>query len=68
VKLTTHLQLASRLRMRGTIPPLTRTSSLHVAYLSTGHAFMAWYLVKLREDFTFTFTKYGLHCIEKCFK
>jgi hypothetical protein len=41
VKLTTHLHLVPRSRMRGAIPPL-----LH-------YVFMAWCLVKRRDNFTF---------------
>jgi hypothetical protein len=41
VKLTTHLHLVPRSRMRGGIPPLPR------------YVFMAWCLVKHRENFTF---------------
>jgi hypothetical protein len=44
VKLTTHLHLVLRSRMRGAIPPLPQ-------YVS-----MAWCLVKHRDNFTFTFT------------
>jgi hypothetical protein len=43
VKLTTHLQLVPRIKMHGTIPPLPQ------------HAFVAWCLVKHRDNFTFTF-------------
>jgi hypothetical protein len=41
-ELTTHFPLVPRLRMRGAVPPLPQ------------YAFMAWYLVKQRENFTFT--------------
>jgi hypothetical protein len=41
VKLTTHLHLVPRSRMRGAIPPLPL------------YVFMAWYLVKHRDSFTF---------------
>jgi hypothetical protein len=43
MKLTTHLHLVSRSRMCGTIPPLP-------------HVFMAWSLVKHKDNFTYTFT------------
>jgi hypothetical protein len=46
VKLTTHLYLVPRLRICEAIPPLPCIFSLYCAYLSTGYAFMAWYLVK----------------------
>jgi hypothetical protein len=41
VKLTTHLPLVSRLRMIGAIPPHHH------------HVFMAWFLVKHMDNFTF---------------
>jgi hypothetical protein len=41
VKLTTHLLLVPRSRMRGTIPPLTQ------------YVYIAWCLVKHRDNFTF---------------
>jgi len=44
VKLTTHLHLVLRSRMRGAIIPLPQC------------VFMAWYLVKHRDNFTVTFT------------
>jgi hypothetical protein len=44
VKLTTHLHLAPSSGMRGAIPPLPQ------------YVFMAWYLVKHRDNFTFTCT------------
>jgi hypothetical protein len=43
VRLTTHLHLVPRLRIRGAIPPLTQYVSL------------AWCLVKHRDDFSFIF-------------
>jgi hypothetical protein len=43
VKLTTHLHLVPRSRMRGFIPLLPQ------------YVFMAWSLVKHRDNFTFTF-------------
>jgi hypothetical protein len=48
VKLTIHPHLMSRSRMRGAIPPL----SLYIL--------IVWYLVKHRNNFTFTFYKYSL--------
>jgi len=42
-QLTTHLHLVPRSRMRGAIPPLPQ------------NVFMAWYYVKHRDNFTFTF-------------
>jgi hypothetical protein len=42
VKLTTHLHLVPRSRMRAAIPPLPQ------------YAFMAWCLVKHRDNFTFS--------------
>jgi hypothetical protein len=42
VKLTTHLHLAPRLRMRVAISPIPQ------------YVFMAWCLVKHRDNFTFT--------------
>jgi len=44
VKLTTHLQLVPKSRMRGAISPLPQ------------YFFMAWFSVKHRDNFTFTFT------------
>jgi hypothetical protein len=41
VKLTIHLHLLPRFRMRGAIPPLSQ------------YVFVAWYLVKYRDSFTF---------------
>jgi len=38
--------------MRGAISPFHNTSSWHGAWLSTGYVFMAWYLVKHRDNFT----------------
>jgi hypothetical protein len=46
--MTTQLHLAPRLRMRGTIPPLPQ------------HVFVAWCIVKHRDNFTFTFVCRGL--------
>jgi hypothetical protein len=43
VKLTSHLHLLPRSRMRGAIPPLPR------------YVFMVWCLVKHRDNFIFTF-------------
>jgi hypothetical protein len=43
-KLTTHLHLVPRSRMRGATPPLPQ------------YVFMAWCLVKHRDNFTFTST------------
>jgi hypothetical protein len=37
--------------MHGTTPPVPHTSSWCGAYLSTGYIFMAWYLVKARDNF-----------------
>jgi hypothetical protein len=42
LKLTTYLHLAQRLRMRGSITPLPQ------------YVFMAWCLVKHRDNFTFS--------------
>jgi hypothetical protein len=42
MKLATHLHLVPRLRMRGAIPPLPH------------YVFMAWFLVKHRDNFTYT--------------
>jgi len=55
-KLTTHLHLAPRLGTRGAILPFPHVPSWHGVELSTGHVFMAWYLVKHRDYFAFTFT------------
>jgi len=41
--------------MRGPIPPFSHTSSRCSAYLSTEYIFIAWYLVKHRDNFTFIF-------------
>jgi hypothetical protein len=41
--------------MRAAIPPLPNTSSWYGAQLSTGYFFTVWYLVKHRDNFTFTF-------------
>jgi len=46
MKLTTHLHLVPRLTMCGAIPPLLFVCLWH-----------AWYLVKHRDNFTFTWTK-----------
>jgi hypothetical protein len=46
VKLTTHLHLVPRSRMRGTIPPLPQ------------YVFMAWRLVQHRDSFS---TRYSFH-------
>jgi len=43
--------------MCGAIPQLPHTSSGCGAYLSTGYVFLAWYLVKHRDMFTFSFSK-----------
>jgi hypothetical protein len=43
VKLTTHLHIVSRSRLRGAIPPLPQ------------YVFIAWCLVKHRDNFTFTY-------------
>jgi hypothetical protein len=50
VKLTTHFHLVPRSRIRGVILPLPQ------------YVFMAWYLVKHRDKFTFTLP--GLRTIE----
>jgi hypothetical protein len=55
MKVITHLQLVQRLRMRGAILPLANTSLWLDAKLSNRYVFVAWYLVKLRDYFTFTF-------------
>jgi hypothetical protein len=58
--MTTHLHLVPRSRMRGAIPPLPQ------------FVFMAWCLVKHRDNFTFTLTSYavlftcGCWCFEWC--
>jgi len=44
VKLTTHLHLVPMTRMCGAIPPLPQ------------YIFMAWFLVKHRDNFTFALT------------
>jgi hypothetical protein len=44
---TVHFHLASRLRMCGAIPPLSQ------------YVFMAWYLVKHRDEFTFVLLQFG---------
>jgi hypothetical protein len=44
VKLTTHFQLVSRLRMRSAIPPLPQ-------YVFTA-VFRVWYLFKHKDNFT----------------
>jgi hypothetical protein len=46
VKLTTHLHLVPRSRMRGVIPPLPQ------------YVFMAWCLVKHKNKFTFCLLPY----------
>jgi hypothetical protein len=51
VKLTTHLHLMPTSRMSGTIPPLPQ------------YVFMAWCLVKHRDNFTFTLFN-ELHGVE----
>jgi hypothetical protein len=55
VKLTTHLHLVPRLRMRGAIPPLPIRVHSVVLWLSTGYVFMMWYLVKVRDKFTLSY-------------
>jgi hypothetical protein len=52
MKLTTHPQLVPRLRMRGAVPPLPIHLHDLVLRQSTGCVFMAWYLVKFRDNFT----------------
>jgi len=47
VNLTTHIHLAPRSIMRGAIPPLPQ------------YFYMAWCLVKHRDNFTFTFTYFS---------
>jgi uncharacterized membrane protein len=42
--------------MRGAITPLPHASSWHGSWLSTGYVFIVWYLVKHRDNFTFTLT------------
>jgi hypothetical protein len=42
IKLTTHLNIVPRLRICGAVPPFS-------------HVFMAWCLVKHRDNFTFNF-------------
>jgi hypothetical protein len=54
VKLTTHLHLVPKLRIRGAIPPFPHVSSWRGAHFSTGYVFVAWYLVKHRDNFAFT--------------
>jgi hypothetical protein len=51
VELTTHLHLVPRSRIRGAIPPLPQ------------YVFMAWCLVKHRDNFTFTLStsKVGIY-------
>jgi hypothetical protein len=51
MKLTAHLHLAPRLRMRGAIPPLLP------------HIFMALYLVKQRDNFNILiyFMDFNIH-------
>jgi len=49
-----HSQLVLRLRALEAVPPLPRSSSWHGTYLSAGNFSMAWYLDKLRENFTVT--------------
>jgi len=41
--------------MCGAMIPLPHTLSCQGTLLSTGYDFMAWYLVKHRDNFTFTF-------------
>jgi len=52
MKLTTHLYLIPTLRMHGALPLLPHMSSWCGSYLSKGYVFMAWYLVKNRDNFT----------------
>jgi hypothetical protein len=47
MKVTTHLHLVLRLRICGVIIPLPQ------------YVFMAWCLVKHRDNFIFTFAKWG---------
>jgi hypothetical protein len=51
VKMATHLHLVQRLRMRGAIPPLSK--HVFMAWcLIRKTFFVAWYLVKNRDNFT----------------
>jgi len=55
MKLTTHLHLVPRLRMCGAIPLLPQCIFMAWCLISNGYIFMAWYIVKHRDNFTFTF-------------
>jgi hypothetical protein len=46
--------------MHGAILSLPHMFSRHDAYLGTGYLFMAWYLVKQRDNFTFTFVDFKI--------
>jgi hypothetical protein len=45
-----------KVKMHVAILPLPHTSSRCGAYLCAGYIFMAWYLIKDRDKFTFIFT------------
>jgi hypothetical protein len=51
VKLTTHLHLVPRSRLHGAIPPLPQ------------YVFIAWCLVKHRDNFTFTFLPFTTNTV-----
>jgi hypothetical protein len=42
------------LRTREALSPVRHTSSWRSVYISTGFAFMEWYLLNSRDSFTFT--------------
>jgi hypothetical protein len=50
VKLITLLHIVSKL-MRGDVPPLSQYVFITVWWLSNGYVFMAWYLVKHKDNF-----------------
>jgi hypothetical protein len=59
VKLTSHVHLVSRLRMRGDTPLLPHTSSNCGTYLCTRQVFMAWLSFKHRDNITFRGITHG---------
>jgi len=53
VKVTTHLHLSLRLRMRGTVSPLPQyTFTVWCLIFFSGYVFIAWYLAKHWDKFT----------------
>jgi hypothetical protein len=56
VKLTTHILLVPRLRIRGAIPTIIYKSSWSGAYLNKGYVFVTWDSAKQRENLTLPYS------------